>query len=76
MRYGDSLIHAEAVRLNDAQFALTFEIPFVTDWRRTRTFILLDSSGKPLYRKTLNRLGIHMRKKDTLTINWVIGKGE
>jgi hypothetical protein len=76
MRSQNSLLYAESLMRDGALFTINFIVPFVSDWRRHRTFILLDYLGQPLYRKTLNRLGVHLRKGDTLSINWVIGKGD
>jgi hypothetical protein len=43
------------------------------DWRKVRSFILLDREGKPLYRKTRRNFGLVLSKKDSCEISWLLG---
>lgn len=56
---------------NSVQANIKIEVDF-PDKRKNRSVILLDKDYKPLYRKTLNNLDIHLGPTDVYSFTWNI----
>lgn len=73
-RFGDRTYEAVQVERDGGCFKVSFP-PFTeVDWRKHRTFILLDRDGNPLYRYTRKKLGVtRLNSRDVL--DWTIMLG-
>jgi len=73
IKAGDQLIQASKVERKGALFNVIFPELIDVDWRKCRTFILLDKEGKPLYRYTRRKLRVNLTKGDMFIVNWELG---